>query len=198
MPAMLYRLASLIAAALVLLGLGAAGPAAAEGPRVRLVTNYGPIVIELDSARAPKTVENFLAYVRSGHYEGTLFHRVMKGFMIQGGGFDNQLRQKPTRAPIRNEADNGLKNTAGTISMARTPDPHSATAQFFINTVDNAMLDHRGKGNDDDWGYAVFGRVVSGMDTVRRIEGLRTYNVGPFENVPRQDALIEKAEILAP
>ena len=143
--------------------------AAAPPPVVRLTTSAGAIDIELDSARAPGTVENFLAYVRAGFYDGTIFHRVIPGFMIQGGGFTPGMREKPTRAPIRNEADNGLKNEAGTIAMARTPDPHSASAQFFINTVGNPALDHRGK-NARDWGYAVFGRVVRGMDVVKKIQ----------------------------
>lgn len=187
--------ARLLAVTVLFLGLPLQ-PAAAEGPKVRLVTNFGPIVIELDPARAPKTVENFLAYVRSGHYQGTIFHRVWRGFMIQGGGFTPDFREKSTRGEIRNEADNGLKNLTGTVAMARRPDAHSASAQFFVNTVDNTMLDHRGKGSDDDWGYAVFGKVISGMDVVRRIEALPVSDVGPYEKVPQKDVIIEKAEIL--
>lgn len=191
---MFRRFASVLAAALLFLGF--AQPAAADGPRVRITTNFGPIVIELDPARAPATVENFLAYARSGHYVGTLFHRVMSGFMIQGGGLTPDFRPKATRAPIRNEADNGLKNVTGSVAMARLDPPHSATSQFFINTGDNAMLNHRGKSRDDDWGYAVFGKVISGMDTVRRIEALPVYDVGFHENVPRRDAVIQRVELL--
>lgn len=194
---MLKRLLALCAAGLVSLGLVSVPAEAADNPRVRLVTNLGAIVLELDPTRAPKTVENFLAYVRDGFYDGTIFHRVIKGFMIQGGGFTTEFRQKPTRAPIRNEADNGLRNTVGTIAMARTGDPHSATAQFFINVADNSPLDHRGK-SDRGWGYAVFGRVVEGMDVVRRIEALPTYSVGRYDDVPRKDAVIQRAEIVKP
>ncbi len=182
-------------AVLVTLAGFAAGPAAAEGPTVRLTTNLGAIDIALDESRAPKTVGNFLAYLEGGHYDGTIFHRVMRGFMIQGGGFTPEMNKKPTRAPIRNEADNGLSNRTGTIAMARTPDPHSATAQFFINTVDNAALDHRSK-DARGWGYTVFGRVVKGMDVVRRIEDTPVARAGGRGNVPRQAIVIEKAEIL--
>ncbi len=169
--------------------------ATAAGPKVRLTTNMGVIELELDEKRAPVTVANFLHYVKSGHYVGTVFHRVMRGFMIQGGGFTRDLARKPANAPIRNEADNGLKNVNGTIAMARTPDPHSASAQFFINTVDNPGLDHRSK-DEEGWGYTVFGRVVAGMDVVRAIEDTPTVTIGPMENVPRQTIVIEKAEIL--
>jgi cyclophilin family peptidyl-prolyl cis-trans isomerase len=162
---------------------------------VRLATSLGAIVIELDAARAPETVANFLAYVRAGHYDGTVFHRVIRGFMIQGGGFTAALERKPTRAPIQNEADNGLRNLAGTVAMARTSDPHSASAQFFINTVDNAGLDHSAK-TARGWGYAVFGRVVEGMDVVRRIEGVATGRQGPMADVPNTPVVIEKAEVL--
>ena len=174
---------------------GFAATAAAEGPTVRLTTNLGAIDIALDEQRAPKTVGNFLAYVEGGHYDGTIFLRVMRGFMIQGGGFTPGMKKKPTRAPIRNEADNGLRNRTGTIAMARTSDPHSATAQFFINTVDNANLDHRSK-DARGWGYTVFGRVVKGMDVVRRIEDTPVARAGRRGNVPRQAIVIEKAEIL--
>ena len=174
---------------------GYAATAAAEGPTVRLTTNLGAIDIALDEQRAPKTVGNFLAYVESGHYDGTIFHRVMRGFMIQGGGFTPDMIKKPTRAPIRNEADNGLRNRTGTIAMARTSDPHSATAQFFINTVDNANLDHRSK-DARGWGYTVFGRVVKGLDVVRRIEDTPVGRAGRRGNVPRRAIVIEKAEIL--
>jgi cyclophilin family peptidyl-prolyl cis-trans isomerase len=180
----------------VLIGMILAGAvAAAPPPVVRLTTSAGTIDIELDAARAPRTVENFLAYVRAGFYDGTIFHRVIPGFMIQGGGFTPGMREKPTRPPIPNEADNGLKNLTGTIAMARTPDPHSASAQFFINTVDNPMLDHRGK-NPRDWGYAVFGRVVRGMDVVKKIERVATTNKAGHGDVPQQDVMIQRAEVL--
>ncbi|MEE8140604.1 MAG: peptidylprolyl isomerase [Alphaproteobacteria bacterium] len=182
-------------AVLVTLAGFAAGPAAAEGPTVRLTTNLGAIDIALDEQRAPKTVGNFLAYVKSGHFDGTIFHRVIRGFMIQGGGFTPEMNKKPTRAPIRNEADNGLRNRTGTIAMARTSRPHSATAQFFINTVDNANLDHRSR-DARGWGYTVFGRVVKGMDVVRRIEDSPTGAAGRMGNVPRRTIVIEKVEIL--
>jgi cyclophilin family peptidyl-prolyl cis-trans isomerase len=172
----------------------AAQPAAA-GPKVRLTTNMGAIELELDDKKAPGTVKNFIAYVEGGHYNGTIFHRVIRGFMIQGGGFTQDMRRKSTKAPIRNEADNGLTNRAGTIAMARTSDPHSASAQFFINTVDNASLDHRSK-DMRGWGYAVFGKVTKGMDVVRRIEDARTTRVGPMGDVPRQPIIIEKAEVV--
>ncbi len=171
--------------------------AAAPPPVVRLTTNAGVIDIELDQTRAPRTVENFLAYVRAGFYNGTIFHRVIPGFMIQGGGFTPGMQEKPTRAPIANEAGNGLKNIAGTIAMARTPDPHSASAQFFINTVDNPALDHRGK-NPRDWGYAVFGRVVRGMDVVKKIEAVPTTYKGGHADVPLEDVLIKHAQVLKP
>jgi cyclophilin family peptidyl-prolyl cis-trans isomerase len=172
----------------------AAQPAAA-GPKVRLTTNMGAIELELDDKRAPGTVKNFLSYVEAGHYNGTIFHRVIRGFMIQGGGFTQKMQRKSTQAPIRNEADNGLSNRTGTIAMARTSDPHSASAQFFINTVDNANLDHRSK-DMRGWGYAVFGKVTKGMDVVRRIEDSPTTRVGPMGDVPRQPIVIEKAEVL--
>jgi len=162
-------------------------------PTVRMTTSFGVIEIELDPMRAPKTTANFLAYVDRGFYDGTIFHRVIPGFMIQGGGFTPGMKQKKTGAPIVNEADNGLKNVTGTIAMARTAEPHSASAQFFINTADNHFLDHRGK-TIEGWGYAVFGRVVRGMDVVRRIEATPTRTIGPFENVPVRDVVIEKVE----
>jgi peptidyl-prolyl cis-trans isomerase B (cyclophilin B) len=196
---MFRRIAVVLASFLVTLGLTAAPGTpviAADGaPRVRLTTNMGAIVLELDAARAPKTVENFLTYVRAGFYDGTIFHRVIRGFMIQGGGMMPGLEGKPTRGPIPNEADNGLKNAAGTIAMARTGDPHSATAQFFINTVDNRALDHRDK-SPQGWGYTVFGRVVEGMDVVRIIEGGPTGPSAGHMDVPRSDVIITKAEIL--
>ena len=147
--------------------------------RVSVETNFGTFTIALDGARAPKTVANFLAYVDRAHYDGTIFHRVIDGFMVQGGGFDERYEKKSTLAPVQNEADNGLKNTRGTVAMARTSDPHSATAQFFVNVADNAFLDHRGK-TDRDWGYTVFGKVDAGMDVVDAIKALPTAAGGPF------------------
>lgn len=165
-------------------------------PRVRITTNMGPIELELDRARAPQTVANFLQYAQSGFYNGTIFHRVIPNFMIQGGGFAPGMRQKPTRAPIKNEADNGLKNTVGTIAMARTGDPQSATAQFFINTEDNPALDHRAK-DPAGWGYAVFGRVTRGQDVVKNIASVQTGRFGPHQDVPQRDVTIERVEVLA-
>ncbi len=156
-------------------------------------TSFGPFIIALDAARAPKTVQNFLAYVDAGHYDGTIFHRVIDGFMTQGGGYDASYEKKATRAPVANEADNGVKNTRGTVAMARTSDPHSATAQFFVNVADNEFLDHRGK-TDRDWGYTVFGAVVSGMDVVDRIKAVRTGAGGPFaKDAPLEPVLIKSA-----
>ncbi|HMA47105.1 MAG TPA: peptidylprolyl isomerase, partial [Frankiaceae bacterium] len=163
--------------------------------RVALETSKGRIVLELDAAHAPKTVENFLAYVRAGHYDGTVFHRVIDGFMIQGGGFTADMVQKPTRAPIANEADNGLKNKRGTVAMARTGDPHSATAQFFVNTVDNAFLDFRSK-DAQGWGYTVFGKVVEGLEVVDAIVKVRTTSKGPFQDVPAEPVVIRKATVV--
>lgn len=191
---MFARLKALFAA--TLLALGFAVPAtAADGPRVKFTTNLGTFTVALDQERAPKTVANFLGYVRSGLYDGTIFHRVIPGFMIQGGGFQPGMERKETGAPIENEADNGLRNRTGTIAMARTGDPHSATAQFFINTADNAALDHSEK-SERGWGYAVFGRVVDGMRTVRTIERSITGTVGPYGDVPKSDVVIVKAEVL--
>jgi cyclophilin family peptidyl-prolyl cis-trans isomerase len=167
--------------------------AAAANPQVELKTNLGSIVIELYADKAPASVENFLQYVKDGHYNGTLFHRVIPGFMIQGGGFDADFRQKPTRKPIRNEAANGLKNETGTVAMARTPDPHSATAQFFINVADNAQLDFRFP-TPEGYGYAVFGKVVKGMDVVSRIAKVPTGpGPAPHQNVPVKPVVIEQA-----
>ncbi len=159
-----------------------------------LETNLGTIELELDHAKAPETAANFEQYVKDGHYDGTIFHRVIKGFMIQGGGFTPEMNQKPTRAPIANEADNGLGNERGTIAMARTPDPHSATAQFFINTVNNDFLNFRSK-DMMGWGYCVFGKVVSGMDVVDKIESLKTHTAGQFADVPVETAVIVRATI---
>jgi cyclophilin family peptidyl-prolyl cis-trans isomerase len=173
-----------------------AGTAAPRNPKVRLTTNMGVIELELFRDKAPISVDNFLRYVKSGHYNGTIFHRVIRGFMIQGGGYLYNMQQKPTRPAIKNEADNGLKNVTGTIAMARTPDPHSATSQFFINTVDNVTLDYYAK-SAQGWGYAVFGKVVRGMEVVRKIENTATRQFGHFQNVPAKPIVIEKAELLA-
>lgn len=164
-------------------------------PRVKLETSMGDIVIELDAAKAPKTAANFVDYVKDGFYNGTVFHRVMDGFMIQGGGFEPGLKQKPTKAPIDNEANNGLKNDKYTIAMARTNDPHSATAQFFINVADNDFLNHTAP-TPNGWGYAVFGKVVSGTEVVDKIKGVKTGNSGFHQNVPTQDVIINKAVIV--
>jgi peptidyl-prolyl cis-trans isomerase B (cyclophilin B) len=173
----------------------AAQPAGSDpdSPRVRLETNHGSITLELDAQAAPQTVENFLHYVRDRFYDGTTFHRVIKGFMIQGGGLTSEMERKPNvREPITNEADNGLKNIRGSVAMARTMDPHSASAQFFINSVDNDFLDHSGK-TTDGWGYCVFGRVVEGMDAVDKIEGLSTESKAGHQDVPISPVVIEQA-----
>jgi cyclophilin family peptidyl-prolyl cis-trans isomerase len=166
---------------------------AADAPHVVLKTNLGDIELELNPEKAPKTVENFLQYVKSGQYSGTIFHRVIGNFMIQGGGFDKNMREKPTRAPIRNEAQNGLKNDTYTIAMARTGDPHSATAQFFINTHNNNMLNYPGA---DGWGYAVFGKVVKGIEVVDKIKQVSTGSRGPYQDVPVQAVVIESATLI--
>ena len=159
---------------------------------ITLQTNFGDIKIELDFDKAPKSAANFVEYVKAGHYDGTIFHRVIDNFMVQGGGFAPGMKQKETRAPIENEADNGLKNTAGTLAMARTMDPHSASAQFFINVADNHFLDHSGK-TSQGWGYAVFGKVVEGQDVVNRIKGVATTSKGGHQDVPAEDVVINKA-----
>jgi peptidyl-prolyl cis-trans isomerase B (cyclophilin B) len=161
-------------------------------PAVVLETSHGRILLELYPEKAPKTVENFLQYVRSGFFDGTIFHRVIPDFMIQGGGFTPDMRQKPTRTPIQNEADNGVANARGTIAMARTNDPHSATAQFFINLKDNGFLNHSGK-NPQGWGYTAFGKVTEGMDVVDKIARVPTARKGMHENVPAEPVVIEKA-----
>ena len=165
-----------------------------ESPNVVLATSHGDVTIELFADRAPTTVENFLAYVDAGFYDGTVFHRVIPDFMIQGGGFGPEMGQKPTRAPIKNEADNGVKNLRGTLAMARTSDIHSATAQFFINLRDNAFLDHGKR----DFGYAVFGQVVDGMDAVDAIAGVQTGKRGPHADVPVEPVLIQSARRVTP
>ena len=160
---------------------------------VLLTTNHGQITLELDADKAPKTVENFLSYVKSGHYDGTIFHRVIDGFMIQGGGFSPDMRQKPTEDPVENEANNGLTNDRYTIAMARTSDPHSASAQFFINVNDNDFLNYPGS---DGWGYCVFGKVTSGTEVVDKIGKVNTGRRSMFSDVPTDDVVIEKAEIV--
>lgn len=177
-------------------GLLLAGPMAMAEPQVRIETNQGPILVELYDERAPATVENFLAYVRDGFYEGTIFHRVIPGFVAQGGGFTADFTRKETRAPVKNEAGNGIGNTRGTLAMARTADPDSATSQFFINLADNGFLDRR----DDSAagaGYTVFGEVIEGMETVERIANLPTGAAGPFrKDVPRETVRIESMQIV--
>jgi len=164
-------------------------------PYVELETTMGNIVIELNQEKAPNTVANFLEYVKSGHYDGTIFHRVIDGFMIQGGGMDANMTEKSTNAPIQNEADNGLKNEVGTIAMARTSDPHSATAQFFINVKDNSFLNFSGK-NPQGWGYAVFGKVTEGMDIVNKIKCVPTGKYGFHADVPTTPVVITHAKVI--
>ena len=164
-------------------------------PVVELDTNMGAIVIELNEEKAPKTVENFLNYVKSGHYDGTIFHRIIDGFMIQGGGMDADMNEKATNKPVENEADNGLKNDAGTIAMARTQDPHSATSQFFVNVKDNDFLNHSGK-NMQGWGYTVFGKVTSGMDVIEKMRGVPTGRFGMHADVPKEPVVINSATII--
>jgi peptidyl-prolyl cis-trans isomerase A (cyclophilin A) len=165
----------------------------AANPQLEIRTNQGVITVELYEKEAPASVANFLEYARTGFYDGTIFHRVIDGFMIQGGGFDAQMRQKPGLAPITNEAKNGLKNKSGTLAMARTRDPHSATSQFFINLVDNTALDYP---SPDGWGYAVFGKVSKGFDLVQKIGKVATGTVGPFQNVPITPVVIETIRII--
>lgn len=162
---------------------------------IKLHTNFGVIGIELDEAAAPESAKNFLHYVNSGHYNQTLFHRVIDGFMIQGGGFDPTMKQKPTAAPIKNEANNGLKNEMYTVAMARTGDPHSATSQFFINVANNAFLDHKAQ-TPQGWGYCVFAKVVEGTDVVDRIKTMPTAKRGFHDDVPQSDVMIERAEVV--
>ncbi len=182
-----------VAAAAGLLGaLSARAQPLAKPPRVKLTTTLGEVVVELDPVKAPRTVENFLRYVEDKHYDGLVFHRVIDGFMIQGGGFTPDMQQKATRAPIPLESRNGLKNERGTIAMARTGVPDSATAQFFINVVDNRMLDFP---NPDGHGYAVFGKVVQGMDVVDRIRAVATASRGPHQNVPTTAVVINRAVV---
>ncbi len=167
-----------------------------SNPQVELhIAGHGVITLELDQAKAPKSVANFLAYVRSGHYDNTVFHRVIKNFMIQGGGFEPGMKQKPTQAPSTNGADNGLKNARYSVAMARTSDPHSATAQFFINLVDNEFLNFKAP-TAQAWGYAVFGQVLAGQDVVDAIKAVPTTRKGYHDDVPRDDVVIEKAVVV--
>ena len=167
-----------------------------SNPQVELhVTGYGVITLELDAEKAPKSAANFLAYVNKGHYNGTIFHRVIPGFMVQGGGMEPGMNQKPTDAPIENEANNGLKNSVYTVAMARTGDPHSATAQFFINVADNGFLNHTAP-SQQGWGYAVFGKVIAGSDVVDKIKAVKTGRKGFHDDVPKDDVVIEKAVAL--
>ena len=186
------------AAAIVLMSLAATGWAQTPNPKVLIKTNQGDITVELDAAKAPKSVENFLAYVKAGQYDGTIFHRVIDNFMIQGGGYTTELVPKGgERAPIQNEATNGLSNLRGTIAMARTMDPHSATSQFFINVVDNKALDHVSTADGRTWGYTVFGKVTSGMEVVDKIKVMPTNRFSPeFTNLPRPYVVIEKATLV--
>ncbi|RJG47691.1 peptidylprolyl isomerase [Motilimonas pumila] len=161
---------------------------------ITLTTNHGDIKIELDYDKAPKTAENFAQYVKEGHYDGTIFHRVIDGFMIQGGGFASGMDEKATRDPIQNEANNGLSNEKGTLAMARTMEPHSASAQFFINVANNTFLNHKSE-STSGWGYCVFGKVVEGMDVVEAIKGVSTGNYGMHQDVPLDEVVIEKAVI---
>ena len=163
--------------------------------KVKLTTNHGAITLELDAQKAPATVANFLEYVKSGHFDNTVFHRVIDGFMIQGGGFEPGMKQKPTRAPVKNEADNRLKNDNYTVAMARTSDPHSASAQFFINVADNEFLNHKSQ-SAQGWGYCVFGRVAAGIEVVDKIKRVKTGSRGMHQDVPVEDVVIQKAELI--
>ena len=186
-------ISSLFTLALLCLAPGSSSAQQAAAPRVALKTSVGEIVLELNAGKAPESVDNFLQYVKSGQYNGTVFHRVMNGFMIQGGGMDPDMKEKPTRAPIRNEAANGLKNEAYTVAMARTQDPDSATAQFFINVADNGMLDFP---KPDGAGYAVFGKVVQGKEVVDKIKTVATSNKAGHQNVPLKPIVITSARVL--
>jgi peptidyl-prolyl cis-trans isomerase B (cyclophilin B) len=161
---------------------------------IKLHTNFGIISLELDAEKAPESAKNFIAYAEAGHYDNTVFHRVIPGFMVQGGGFEPGMKQKPCKDPIKNEADNGLKNDTYTVAMARTSDPHSATAQFFINVADNEFLNFK-SASANGWGYCVFGRVVEGTEVVDKIKGVRTGTSGFHQDVPKEDVIIERAEV---
>ena len=185
-----HRLLTWFGAAILAAGI----PLAAVGQTVKLATSLGDIVLELDAAKAPKTVENFVQYVQAGHYDGTVFHRVIENFMIQGGGMTPDMSERPTRAPITLESRNGLSNVRGSVAMARTSDPNSATAQFFINVKDNTFLD--AANSRDGNGYAVFGKVTAGMDVVDKIRNVKTGNKGPHQNVPLEPVTIKKATLV--
>ncbi len=184
----MFKKVSLLAAGLLV------SLAAWSAPTVEITTSLGKVTVELAADKAPKSVANFLQYAKSGFYNGTVFHRVIPGFMIQGGGFDAKMNQKATGPAIENEGKNGLKNLRGTLAMARKPDPHSATAQFFINHADNSFLDYP---SQDGWGYAVFGKVTQGMDVVDRIAQVPTGNAGPFQNVPASPVIIQNVKIIS-
>ncbi len=186
--------AFLSAVVLVLASIGVATANSGDKVMVEMHTSKGLITLELDAEKAPVTVANFIEYVNSGHFDGTIFHRVIPGFVIQGGGLESGMKEKPTQAPIENEADNGLKNVTGSICMARTNDPHSATSQFFINLKDNQFLDHTEK-SPQGWGYAVFGQVTGGMDVVEAIAAVQTGNAGFHQDVPVEDIVVEKVTI---
>ncbi len=185
----------LLAAAFLLAGMLCGTPAQAADPTVKLETSMGDIVVRLDARKAPMTVTNFLEYVKAGFYDGTTFHRVIKGFMIQGGGMGPDMKEKPARAPIKNEAANGLKNSKYTIAMARTSEPHSATSQFFINVANNAFLDYKSQ-TPQGWGYAVFGKVIKGQDVVDKIAGVQTGRRGYHDDVPLDPIFIKRATIM--
>lgn len=182
--------------ALLTFGLSVQNLFAQDNPQAIMHTSMGDIKLELFADKAPASVENFISYAKSGFYDGTIFHRVISSFMIQGGGFTAEMEKKATREPIANEAGNGLSNTRGTIAMARTNDPHSATAQFFINTQDNPNLDHTGETSSRGWGYAVFGRVTEGMEVVDEIRFVETTTVPPYRDVPKVQVVIESVEII--
>ena len=184
----------LSAVSLLLASIGVATANSGDKVMVEMHTSKGLITLELDAEKAPVTVANFIEYVKSGHFDGTIFHRVIPGFVIQGGGLESGMKEKPTQAPIENEADNGLKNVTGSICMARTNDPHSATSQFFINLKDNQFLDHSEK-SPQGWGYAVFGQVTDGMDVVEAIAAVQTGNAGGHQDVPVEDIVVEKVTI---
>jgi peptidyl-prolyl cis-trans isomerase B (cyclophilin B) len=186
--------AFLSAVILVLASIGVATANSGDKVMVEMHTSKGLITLELDAEKAPVTVANFIEYVNSGHFDGTIFHRVIPGFVIQGGGLESGMKEKSTQAPIENEADNGLKNVTGSICMARTNDPHSATSQFFINLKDNQFLDHTEK-SPQGWGYAVFGQVTGGMDVVEAIAAVQTGNAGFHQDVPVEDIVVEKVTI---
>jgi peptidyl-prolyl cis-trans isomerase B (cyclophilin B) len=180
---------------ILMLATGSAARSERRHPLVKLETSMGEIVLELNGDKAPKTVANFLSYLADGHYDGTIFHRVIDGFMIQGGGFTADMKQKSTKDPIENEADNGLKNVSYSVAMARTPDPHSATGQFFINVKNNDFLNHTSK-TEKGWGYAVFGKVVEGHDVVDKIKAVPTGRKGVFDDVPRTPVTVIKAVVV--